>query len=343
MGEGKEMVMKPLLGGKVARLGLAALLAGMTGLAVSATTPEDLFQEAESAFMAGTPAVADAKLADFRTRYPSHPLYWKASLMWARCAPDPDEAARRLALVARTAPAGTKAECELDLASLSMARDRFVEAEEAFGKWLIGHGTDERAPQAAYLRGICLAELGRTAEAEVALEPVYRKGASTPYRALAGLSIASARFSRGLYAEARMVYAQLIKAPWAGDVRPQVLFGAAKCAAELKRPAENQALLARLVREYPNTEEGIEAQALLKIPARARIWVQVGAFSRADFAKAEKAKWEAKGYPASLGVSRHGSLKLNTMLLGPYATRLEAERVVRTLRASGTGAFVTRY
>jgi cell division protein FtsN len=169
------------------------------------------------------------------------------------------------------------------------------------------------------------------------------RGTRPPYRALAGLTLASARFGRGLFMEARTIYTSMVRAPWAADVRPQVLLGAAKCATELRRNTENQAFLAQLVKDYPDTEEAAEARLVLKVPARAKIWVQVGAFSRVDFADSEKAKWVAKGYRAALGVSRHGSLKLNAVLLGPYATKLEADKVARTLKAAGTGAFVTRY
>jgi len=322
---------------------LAVAVTAAASVALAVATPEDLFRDAEASFQAGDAAQAGDKLAEFRTRYPSHLLYWKASLMWARCAPDPDEAVRRFTLVAEKAPAGTKAECEMDLASLYMVTDRFIEAEAALGAWLVAHPTDERAEQAAYLRGICLAELGRESEAEMVLMPVFQKGTHPPYRALAGLTLASARFGRGLFTDSRAMYNSLVRAMWAADVRPQALLGAAKCATELWRPTENRALLARLIKEYPDTEEATEAREVMKVPARAKIWVQIGAYSRPDFANAEKAKWEAKGYTAALGVSRHGSLKLNILLLGPYATRAEAEKAARTLKTAGTGAFITRY
>lgn len=264
-------------------------------------------------------------------------------MLWARCAIQPEEAERRFRAVMESAPAETRAECELELAHLSLMRERYPEAEVAFAEWLDAHPNDERAEGALYWKAVCLREEGKVPEAVAAADEEYRRGRQDGYRALAGLLVATLTSAGGDVAGAHRVYRALVEAEWARSVRPQVMLGAARTAGT---PADQRRLGEALVKAYPETDEADLARAMLKKPprTRGRFGVQVGAFKSLAFAKAELAKWKKQSKPGKI-VKRPapGFGALQFVILGPYPTRGAAELEKSALQAAGSASQIVSY
>lgn len=309
----------------------------------TAPPPEDLFAQASAAFEAGDPAGASAQLETFRSAYADHRLYWPASLLWARCAIQPEEAERRFKAVMAQAPADTRAECELELAHVAFTRERYPEAEVAFAEWLDAHPHDERAEGAAYWRAVCLKEQGKEPESVAAAQEEYLHGRQDGYRSLAGFLVATVTAARGDMPGAHRVFRVLAEAEWARSIRPQALLGAAKSA---PTPAAQRKLGEALVKAYPETDEADAVRVLLKKPprARGRFGVQVGAYKSPAFARAELAKWKKAGKRGKI-VKRPapGFGSLQFVILGPYPSRGDAELEKDALKAGGTFSQITSY
>jgi len=323
---------------------LALALAGRPSVSL-AVSPEDLYQEASSAFAAGDLATAEKDLVEFRKEHETHQLYWSATLMWARCAKEPGEAERRFREAAEKAPPETKAECELEIARMLVMRDKFPEAEKAFSDWLAANPGDERGESAHYWHSFCLKQTGRTDEAIKEAGSLRSEGGQDQWRALAGLLLAGMKSDAGDAAGAHEEYAALVATEWASGIGPQALLGAAKTS---PTEWERKKLLNELTRKYPDSPEAGEAAKLLKTPGRVvtpRFGVQVGAYSKMANAQIEKKRVVAQGRKAAIIKRTQAGLSLFSVIIGPFATRAEAETAAREIRESGLAAvaYVTTY
>ena len=315
----------------------------LASAALAASGPGDLYREATTAFESGDRAIAEAKLTVFRQRYPSHQLYWQASLMWARCARTPAEAAQRFSRLAQQAPPETKAECELEQAHLLMLQEKFSAAAAAYAVWLKARPRDERADVAGFWRGVCLNESGRGGEAQKILAVVCSAGQQSRWRAQAGLLLASIKAGQEGVEAAHREYGKLVDAAWAADVRPQALLGAAQTATNTWK---RKTLLKTLDREYPKSAEAAKARAMLKerVPAGIRFGVQTGAFAERAHARAQQQKLTKEGYRVSIVKRKRADVVLHAVLVGPFATRAQASLEAGALKARGHPAvFVTLF
>jgi len=309
-----------------------------------ALSPEDLYQEAASAFTAGDMATAEKDLVEFRKEYETHQLYWSATLMWAKCAREPGEAERRFREAAEIAPPETKAECELEIARMLLMRDKFPEAEKAYSAWLAANTGDERGESARYWHAVCLKQTGRTEDAIQEAGSLGRDGRQNQWRALAGLLLAEMKSDAGDATGAHAQYSVLVAAEWAADVGPQALLGAAKTT---KSDWKRKNLLNELVRRYPESFEAAEAGKILKGTSRAasRFGVQVGAYSKMSNAQVEKKRVIATGRSVAIIKRTQAGLSLFSVIVGPFANRAAAEAAAREIRESGLAAvaYVTAY
>jgi len=324
---------------------LILLLLALGRPAFGGETPEDAYRDAVQAFESGKMEEAGGKLEAFRKRYPSHRLYWTAGLLWARSASDPASAEKRFRELAGKAPAGTRSECELEIAHLGLMQDRFEEAEAAYASWVKTYENDERRESALFWRGACLREMGKEKEARDVLAGLLRKGRQSMWRSLSALLLAAMEFESGDSSAARRSYLDLSNEGWAAEVRPQALLGAAKSSLALRRSGEGKKLLDEIIREFPDTYEAVEAKSLLEPSAvAAQKWgVQVGAFSQLANAEAVKRTCEARGFGVEIIDKLFGSLALKAVVVGPYENRERAESAARSFRGGGANCIVIAY
>lgn len=321
----------------------AALALVLAGPGARADAPGDLYAQGAALYEKGDREAAEIRFADFRRRYAEHRMFWPANLMWARCAADPKTAARRFREVGKGAPPAVRAECELELSHLLMMEGKFAEAAGAYGTWLRAHGKDERAEEAAYWRGFCLRQGGKAAEAAAVLDPLYRAGTRATWRGLAGLLLAEMAAGEKDREAAYDGYVALAEAPWARDVRPQALLGAARMTENSWR---RKRFAGFLERDHPETDEAEEARKLLREAAGGgvRYGVQVGAFVSKAGALAEKEAFERKGHPATIVRREQVGLDLYAVIVGPYDSMEAAARKKNEIRRSGhPTVFVTTY
>ena len=305
--------------------------------------PEDLFRDATAAYQAGDLVTAAARLEPFRTKYADHRLAWPANLLWARCTTDPAESERRFRLLAKTAPPETRKECDLEVASLLLLRERWGDAERAYAAYLDANAGDERAEEAVYWRAVCLKSLGRDADALGLAEGERRNGRQDRWKALAGLLAGSLRLAARDLPGAHAVYVDLVGAAWGADVKPQALLGAAKSATSA---AECNRYSRAVIDGWPDAPEAAEARSLIheKPPPDRPFAVRVGAFAQPGNAAAERKKWVQRGKKVVVLKRHHETFgELYFVFLGPYPTKAKAELVAKELKGEGISCGVTPF
>ncbi|MEK7475162.1 MAG: SPOR domain-containing protein [Candidatus Coatesbacteria bacterium] len=305
--------------------------------------PEDLFSEATAAYQAGDFVKAAARLEPFRGKYADHRLAWPANLLWARCTTDPAESERRFRLLAKTAPPETRKECDLEVASLLLLRERWKDAERAYAAYLDANAGDERAEEAVYWRAVCLRSLGRDAEALGLAEGERRNGRQDRWKALAGLLAGTIRLAAKDLPGANAIYVDLAGAAWGQDVKPQALLGAAK---STKNAAECNRYARAVIDGWPDSPEAAEARGLIheKAPPDRPYAVRVGAFAQPGNAAAERKKWKQRGKQVVVLKRHHETFgELFFVFLGPYPTKAKAELVAKELKADGVSCGVTPF
>jgi cell division septation protein DedD len=300
---------------------IAACLALPAASAPAAENPaeDNAYQHAVQLFNQHDWDGARKAFAEFQAAYPRSVWRWAAQLRQADLESSP-AAAEKLYAEVLTAAAGSEwgQDARWGLANTQFAQGKFREAAVLFDA--CGQSRDPRRAHAWYLAGRCQLALSDPKAAAAFFSRVQTQFPDSLWAAASVAGLGDAAAARKDNAAALAAYDQYLKAYPDGDLALTV--------------AEQRAKLADLPGSAAGSPEAKDAMptpasaAAHRAPEAAEgFTVQVGAFSKPEYAALLVAKLRKQGYNAYLLTSRTGSEVFHQVRVGNYASRQLAEQI----------------
>jgi cell division septation protein DedD len=276
---------------------------------------------------------AQQSLRDFQTRFPNSRWRWAVKLRLADLETDPERAENLYReVIAQKESREWSWDARWGLAAALYSRGRYPQAREIFLGLAQSH--DVRRILSLYYAGLCALALNQT---DAALEAFSEITDHHPQAEIAGASLIAlgdVELAAHHAENARIWYQQYLKEKPEGELaaQAQAKLQSLEDVGNTREALSNQLKPASIEGKQkfapPVFKAAVpSATPTSEVPAKGRTFcVQVGAFSKIEYAQGMVRKLQNLGLKAFMQESKSGKEKLHLVRVGNFATRAEAER-----------------
>ncbi|MCK5243158.1 tetratricopeptide repeat protein [bacterium] len=187
-----------------------------------------------------------------------------------------------------------------------------------------------RQAQALYLSGLSHMALKQYAKSQICFQQVLEKYSDTPWVSPALVGSGETALALKNYAEALTAFDRYLREYPEGDLTPTVLLQKSKALQANGLREESTRTLHELVTRYTESFEAEKAKGKLS-EVRENFTIQVGAFSKKEYAWKLVDKLRKQGYNAYVLEAECGNETLTQVRVGSYTTREFSEKIAKQL------------
>jgi len=264
-------------------------------------------------------------LREFQKDYPSSRWKFAVQLRLADLEPAPAEALKMYnEVLAQASPGEWEREARWGLASTLFVLGRYKEALEHLVK-VTPENENPWCEPAIYLAGQCQLALKKYPEAHAWFSSLIEKYPKSPWvgRALAGLG--DAELGNKNVPASLKAYNRYLREFPEGDLSPMVLHQKARALEQQNMPDESARVMHEMVTRYADSYEARQARTRLSKVTK-KFTIQVGAFSRPEYAAKLEKKLRQKGYNAYTLQTKGENGNFYQVRVGNYTSREFAEQ-----------------
>lgn len=289
-------------------------------------TEDDRYQQAVALFNQRDWDNARAALNDFLKTYPRSRWLPAVKLRLADLEADPARAEKAYKDIMQEAgPSEWGLDARWALANHQYMLGRYTQAADLF--LAVAQSQDPRAARALFLAGLCQQALKADRSAKETFQRATGRFPDSPWAGAAWLALGDLEAEGRHYPEAVAAYDQYLKAFPQGELMQQALEHKARVLESQGRHAQARAVKASLPKPVaaaaPAADQGTREAAGFTI--------QVGAFSRQEYAAKLKQKLIGLGYSAYTMETRSNEELFHQVRVGHYRQREAAERAAAQL------------
>lgn len=317
------------------------LLIGWTGPALLAAEDEQAaYRQATAWFNQGEWEKARDAFAQLAQLFPKSSWQPAIQLRLADLESDARKAVEQYRLVLRQWPGS---EWALD-AKWALAQTLFVVGDLAPALTeltALGPESGGRYPHALYLAGLCRLQMQKYAEAKSSFNDVLSQAGESDWAGPSLVGLAEAELGLKNAPAALNALDRYLKEYPQGDFAARALAVKARAAESQGGTQASRGILQDLLARYAESDEAEQIRPRLSaLPVKpgeaqtGKYTVQVGAFSRADYAQTLVERLRKKGYNAYLLETRQGEEVYHQVRVGQYASREFAQKIGEKLAGS---------
>ncbi len=221
----------------------------------------------------------------------------------------------------------------------SFLREDYTAVDTLSREYLARGRKPSNAEDVLYLQSLSLLKLNRSEEARAKLRELENDYASADARASTHASIADSYYYEGNFDLATQSYEETLAKYPASDQTPYVLSRLQELSSKLNRPKEAEIYKARLLKDYPQSQEvknfPPSAVPLRQIALEENVFytVQVGSFSKQRNAQGLVNKLLHRRYDAYLREDESG--RMYRVRVGRFSSKEEARVLENRLKKQG--------
>lgn len=316
---------------RVLWLGGVLLVGGMGSSLVAAEDEAAAYRQAAAWFNQGEWEKARAAFTQLASQYPKSAWLPAIQLRLADLEPDARQAVEQYRQVLRQWP---NSEWALD-SRWALAQTLFVlgDVKPALAELnSLGPESGGRYPHALYLAGLCQLQLQQYAEAKSSFNDVLAQPIGSDWAGPSLVGLAEAELGLKNSTEALNALDRYLQEHPQGDFNAQALAVKARAAESQGGAQASAGVLQELLARYAESYEAEQARPRMSAPVPAegeagKYTVQVGAFSKADYAQKLVERLRKKGYNAYLLETRQGEEVFSQVRVGHYASKEFAQKI----------------
>ncbi|MCD4814306.1 tetratricopeptide repeat protein [bacterium] len=311
---------------------LALLCTPVTVFSSQEISEDQAFQAAVALFNQMHWEQAQKALKHFQKQFPKSRWKFAVQLRLADLEKDPAQAvAAYRSVLAGSAAGEWQADARWGLALSLFILGDYTQAAGLLEKMNAADGM--RHAQANYLAGLAYLVLKNYTVAGQRFQMVLDHYKGTQWAQLALLGLGESELSAGNSATAVNAFDRYLREVPEGDATDRVLMQKAKAMAAQGRREESSRLLHELVTRYSESFEAEKARGKLTSNQH-KYTIQVGAFSKEEYAEKLVKRLRGKGFNAYVLKAKHGAEIFNQVRIGSYTTREFSEKMAAKLEKS---------
>jgi outer membrane protein assembly factor BamD (BamD/ComL family) len=187
-----------------------------------------------------------------------------------------------------------------------------------------------RYAQALYLKGLSHMALKQFVPAQVCFQTILEKYSDTQWASLALAGSGETAMLLNNHAEALTTFDRYLREYPEGDMVPTVLMLKSKVLKQTGMGEESTRMLHELVTRYTESFDAEKANSKLS-EDRNKFTIQVGAFSKKEYAQKLVKKLRTLGYNAYVLEAKSGTEIFNQVRVGSYTTREFSDKIGKQL------------
>ncbi len=304
----------------------ALLLLGIWILLGAATlTEEQRYQQAIQYFNQGDGAVARRAFEDFQKAFPKSRWSLAIELRLADLEPNANQALSRYqSVVDKAAESEWGQDARWGLAVTLFVLGEYQKAIPAFSR--INAQSGQRVGQALYLTGLSHLALKQAERARNAFQAVLDHHGKSKWVAPALAGLGEAELALKETSHALKTFDRYLREFPQGGLVPQVMELKAQALAKQGQGEASVSVLHELVTKYTASYEAEKAKLRLA-ESKDKFTVQVGAFTKPEYAQKLVNRLRQKGYNAYILVGRQRQDVFNQVRIGSYTKRAFADKI----------------
>lgn len=308
------------------------LLGSWISLGAAALTEEQHYQQAVQYFNQGDGGAARRAFTDFKQAYPKSRWVLAVDLRLADLEPNANQALSLYQRVLDQAGEGEWAhDARWGLALSLFAMGEYQKAIPALARIKAQGG--QRMTQAWYLTGLSYLALKKAELARNAFQDVLDRDAKSQWAEPSLVGLAEAELSLKESSQALSACDRYLRDYPQGGWAPKVMEIKARALSKQGQGEASVSVLHELVTKYTDSYEAEKAKTQLT-ETQAKFTVQVGAFTKAEYAQKLIDRLRRKGYNAYILKGRQGTDVFNQVRIGSYTKREFAEKMGKKIARS---------